>query len=94
MQERSENASGDRHGRQSIKTIFQCILPSGLDLVRVLLAANADQHLLSYFQPFIDSLRPNLELRILGNVGLVTIDPENVQAVLSRSKFREGELGW
>ena len=94
MQERSENAFGDQHGCQPIKTIFQGRLPLGLDLVRGLLSANANQHLLSYLQPFIDSLGPNLELRILGNVGLVTIDPENVQAVLSRSKFREGELGW
>lgn len=64
-----------------------------MDLVKGLWKANADQHLLSFLQPYIDDMGPNLELRILGNVGLVTVDPENVKTVLSKSKFREGELG-
>lgn len=30
---------------------------------------------------------------MLGNHGFVTTDPENIKTVLSKSKFREGELG-
>ena len=64
-----------------------------MDLVKGLWKANTSQHLMEFLQPYIDRLGPNLELRILGNVGLVTIDPENVRAILSKSKYRENELG-
>ena len=73
--------------------MFSGNLPLGLDLVKGLIKANANQHLMLYLQPYIDGMGPNLELRILGNAGLVTTDPENIKSVLSRSKFREGELG-
>lgn len=67
--------------------------PLNLDLVKGLWDANTDQRLLAFQQSFIDQLGPNLEQRLLGDVGLVTLDPENVRAILSRSKFREAELG-
>ena len=44
-------------------------------------------------QGYIFKLGPSLELRMLGNKGLVTIDPENIKATLTRSKFSGGELG-
>lgn len=68
-------------------------MPLGIDLVRGLWRAHADQRIMSFLQSFIDEMGPNLELRILGNAGLVTTDPENVKAILSKSKFREGEIG-
>ena len=44
-------------------------------------------------QSYIVRLGPSLELRMLGNKGLVTIDPENIKATLTKSKFSKGELG-
>ena len=67
--------------------------PLNLNLVKGLWGANAEGKLLAFQQRFIDELGPNLEQRLLGDVGLVTLDPENVKAILSRSKFRAGELG-
>lgn len=62
--------------------------------MRGLYTANANDHLMLFLQPFVDDhLGPNFELRILGNAGIVTTDPENVKAVLSRSKVNEGQLG-
>lgn len=58
-----------------------------------LYTANANHHLMLFLQPFVDELDNNFELRLLGNAGLVTTDPENIRAVLSKSKIREGELG-
>ena len=80
-------------GCQPIKNVFNGKLPLGIDLVKVLWTANANQRLMLCLQDYIDDLGPNLELRILGNRGLVTIDPENVKAILSKSKFKEGEMG-
>lgn len=77
--------------------MFSGRLPFGLDTVRGLYRANARQNLMSYlwdiFQPCIEKDGPNLELRLLGNAGLVTVDQETIKAVLSRSPIREGELG-
>lgn len=67
--------------------------PLNVDLVKGLWDANNEQRLLAFQQGFIDKLGPNLEQRLLGDSGLVTLDPENVKAILSRSRFREGELG-
>lgn len=67
--------------------------PYNLDLVKQLLEANNDMRLMGFQQRFLDQLGPNLEQRLLGDVGLVTIDPENVEAILSKSKIRKGELG-
>lgn len=68
-------------------------LPFAVDLVKRLWDANQDQRLLAFQQDFIEELGPNLEQRLLGDVGLVTLDPENVKTILSKSKFRPGELG-
>ncbi|KAI9712599.1 MAG: hypothetical protein M1828_001665 [Chrysothrix sp. TS-e1954] len=57
-------------------------------------SANGDQRLLVYLEKAIDVGGSNTELRILGNAGLVSVDPENIKAVLSKSKIREGELDW
>ena len=67
--------------------------PWNIDLVKGLWEANEDDRLLAYQGRFIDKLGPNLEQRMLGDVGLVTLDPDNVKAILSISQFRKGELG-
>lgn len=67
--------------------------PWALDLIKGLIDANADMRLLAFQQRFLDELGPNLEQRLLGDVGLVTIEPENAKAILSKSATRDGELG-
>lgn len=60
--------------------------PLGLDVLKAQYKANADQRLLAYQQPTIDNLGPSFAVKLLGAVGYTTMDPENVEAVLS-SKF-------
>jgi predicted YcjX-like family ATPase len=60
--------------------------PLGLDVLKAQYKANTDQRLLAYQQPTIDTLGPNFMMKLLGNVGYTTMDPENVEAILS-SKF-------
>ena len=61
--------------------------------MRDLLVANSQGHTLAFQQRFVDKLGPNLEQRLLGDSGYVTLDPENVKAVLSKSITGSGELG-
>ncbi len=60
--------------------------PFGLDVLKAQYKANADQGLLAYQQPTIDALGPNFMMKLLGTVGYTTMDPTNVEAILS-SKF-------
>ena len=57
--------------------------PFSLDLVKQTWDANADQRLLAFYQQFFDNLGPNLEQKLLGGIGYVTIDPENIETLLS-----------
>ena len=57
--------------------------PLSLDLVKQTWDANTDQRLLAFYSQFFDKLGPNLEQKLLGGIGYVTIDPENVEALLS-----------
>ena len=61
--------------------------PYSLDLVKQTWDANADQRLLAFYQQFFDQLGPNLEQTLLGGIGYVTIDPKNIEALLS-TKFQ------
>lgn len=60
--------------------------PLGLDVLKGQYKANADQRLLAYQQPTIDALGSNFMMKLLGTVGYTTMDPQNVEAILS-SKF-------
>lgn len=68
--------------------------PLSLDLVRASLRANSQQHLLALYTQFFDSLGPNLEMTLLGGVSYVTIDPENVEYILSNSRGKKYSGGW
>ncbi len=73
-----------------MKARFPCKWPLGLDVLYAQYNAIADNHLLAFQQPYLDDLGPNLEIQILGSVGYTTLDPQNVEAILS-SRF-EGTL--
>lgn len=60
-----------------------------LDLAKQLLETNNDMRLMGFKQRSLDQLGPNLQQRLLGDVRFVTIDPENVEAVLSSPKSRK-----
>jgi len=60
--------------------------PLGLDWLKAQYDAHADQHPFAYQQPTIDALGPNFTLKLLGTVGYTTVDPENIEAILS-SRF-------
>ena len=57
--------------------------PLGLDVLKAQYEANSDQRLMAFQQPIIDSLGPNFEMTLLGASGFTTMDPANVEAVLS-----------
>jgi hypothetical protein len=57
--------------------------PLSIDLVVRGFRANADKRLLSLFSRFFDELGPNIEQTLLGGTGFVTMDPENIEALLS-----------
>ena len=57
--------------------------PFGIDVLRAQLAAINDNRLFAYQQPFIDSLGPNFMIKMLGAMGYTTLDPKNLEALLS-----------
>ncbi len=69
---------------------FPCRWPLGLDVLYAQYNAIVEKRLLAFQQRYLDDLGPNLELQILGSVGYTTLDPQNVEAILS-SRF-EGML--
>ena len=52
-------------------------------MLRAQLAAIAENRLFKYQQPFIDDLGPNFMIKMLGATGYTTIDPKNLEAILS-----------
>lgn len=48
--------------------------------------AHWDKQLLQLFQDLYHGLGPNIEQTLLGGTGFVTIDPENIETMLS-TKF-------
>lgn len=90
-QRKLEDDLAAQHGCLPMQAYTRAKLPYSLDLIKQLWDANADNRLLAFQQRFIDELGPNLEQRLLGDVGLVTVDPGNAEAILSRSKTRPGE---
>lgn len=63
--------------------------PLGIDIIKRGLKANANKKLLALFTAFFDELGPNIEPTLLSGRGFVTMDPENIEAVLS-SRFQGG----
>ena len=60
--------------------------PLGLDVLKRQYDANVDQRLMAFQTQFFEEHGANMEIRLLGNVGYMTIDPKNIEAILS-SRF-------
>lgn len=45
--------------------------------------ARREKKLLAFFTKQLDQLRPTAEIKILGGIGYMTQDPENIEAILS-----------
>ena len=74
---------GKRRGCQPVTRHLPVKWPLGINVLRAQLAAIADNRLFAHQQAFIDDLGPNFMIKMLGSMGFTTIDPENIEAVLS-----------
>lgn len=66
--------------------------PLALDIVRRGFEAHWNKRLLGLFSNLYDGLGPNIEQTLLGNTGFVTMDPENIEVILS-SRFEDFGFG-
>ena len=66
--------------------------PLALDIVRRGFEAHWDKRLLGLFSDLYDGLGPNIEQTLLGTTGFVTIDPENIEVMLS-TRFEDFGFG-
>ncbi|KAL9066240.1 MAG: hypothetical protein Q9161_007697 [Pseudevernia consocians] len=83
---------GNQHGCQPITVHLPVKWPLGIDVLRAQLAAISDNRLFAYQQPFIDDLGPNFQIKMLGAMGYTTIDPKNLEAMLS-TRFEDFGMG-
>jgi hypothetical protein len=60
--------------------------PLGLDLLKMQYDALPSQRLLAFQSQFFDQCGLNMEIVLFGNVGYLTMDPKNIEAILS-TKF-------
>lgn len=69
--------------------------PLAIDIVRKGFKAHWDKQLLQLFQELYHGLGPNIEQTLLGGTGFVTIDPENIETMLS-TRFEGKSIpdGW
>ena len=57
--------------------------PLALDILKRQYDALPSQKLLAFQAQFFDRIGKNMELKLFGNVGYLSIDPKNIEAVLS-----------
>ena len=57
--------------------------PLALDILKRQYDALPSQKLLAFQAQFFDTIGKNMELKLFGNVGYLSIDPKNIEAVLS-----------
>lgn len=90
----AETLFGERHGCQPMRSVYPCKKPFGLDVLSAQYKANAEKRLLAFQQPYLDDLGPNLELKILGSVGMLILDVMNgrlIQIIGGLHHLRPGE---
>lgn len=87
---KADTAFGNQHGCQAMEVQFPVKWPLGIDVLRAQMVAIAENRLFAYQQPFIDDLGPNFMIKMLGAMVYTTIDPKNLEAMLS-TRF-EGTL--
>lgn len=66
-----------------MRVVFPYKWPWALDLLYQQYKVNKRQRLLAAQTPFFDELGPNIEMRLFGDVGYLTFDPRNIEAVVS-----------
>lgn len=71
-----------------METVLPYKWPLALDILKRQYDALPDQRLLAFQSPYMEKM-PNMKLHLLGNVGYMTTDPKNVEAIL-QTNF-EGE---
>jgi hypothetical protein len=74
---------GERTGCKPPSAKLAYRWPLALDVLRDGFKAGREKKLLAFFTEYFEKLSPTAEVRILGGVGYVTQDPENVEAILS-----------
>ncbi|KAI9811230.1 MAG: hypothetical protein M1827_005562 [Pycnora praestabilis] len=88
---RADKAFGAQHGCLPMETVLPYKWPLALDILKRQYDALPDQRLLAFQSPYIERM-PNMELHLLGNVGYLTTDPKNVEAIL-HANFEDWGLG-
>lgn len=86
-----ETAFGGRNGCQPIQVVFPSTWPLGLDILKQQYDANAEQRVMAFQSQFFDKMGTTMELRLLGAVGYMTLDPPNVETILS-SRFEGNQI--
>ena len=66
-----------------MRSIFPYKWPFALDLLYRQYQVNKTQRLLAFQTPFFDELGPSIEFRLFGDVGFLTFDQKNLEAILS-----------
>ncbi|KAL9059030.1 MAG: hypothetical protein Q9162_001418 [Coniocarpon cinnabarinum] len=66
--------------------------PLSVDLVRRIFQANANNRLLAFYESYLDERGPNLIQRLFGVDVFITLDPENVKAILTTTTSNKSEL--
>jgi hypothetical protein len=79
----NETAFGKRNGCQPAAFVLAYKWPLALDVVKRGFRARRQKKLLSFFTEYFHELGPTVELTILGGTGFATMDPENIEAILS-----------
>lgn len=90
--QQSETAFGEQHGCLPVTAKLPYKWPLALDIIRRGFEAHWDKRLLGLFSNLYDGLGPNIEQTLLGNTGIVTIDPDNIEVMLS-TRFEDFGFG-
>ena len=79
----ADEAFATQHGCKPMRSIFPYKWPFALDLLYRQYQVNKTQRLLAFQTSFFDKLGPSIEFRLFGDVGFITFDPKNLEAILS-----------
>jgi cytochrome P450 len=80
-----------RHGCKPLKP-WKCAWPFGLDLLMKAFRYAREEHILSFFLDVVEESGTTFEQNLLGARGIDTMDPENIEAILSKD-FESYDLG-
>ena len=76
-------AFASQHGCQPMAVAYPVKWPLGFDVLKAQYINNASKCLFAFQQPHIDKLGPNFSMTLLGSTGYTTLDPDNIEAMLS-----------